>query len=114
MESGIDAGLPVWAQSALAIGGVAAAMLAALWRGLRNAPNAAPEIAVMGTRNDFMDVFVREQRENREVLLRIAASSEAMERIMQTEASDARAQEIAERVMRGKRRADEEEADRAK
>ena len=118
--TGLDAWIPAWAQSALVAGGVIAGMIGWVYRAAKGSSySGAPEANV--TRNDFIEVFKSETRENRDVLFfnrdtllairdatqatrdgvaRLIAVNEDIARRFQAEANDARAAEIAERVAR--------------
>lgn len=97
---GIGAETPEWLQSAFEIGGVVVAIVIGAW-GRFKSPTPTPA----ASRADVIDVVVREQQLNREVLIRIADSNDAMVSIMQSRAMEDRiAREIAARLGRSTRR----------
>ena len=94
----LDAILPTWMQAATAVGLVIGGIGTALGFSLRKSPGAAPE--VVATRADFMEAVIRESRENREYLARIAVSNEAMERLMVAVSNDRRMLDLIDKANR--------------
>lgn len=125
-NSGLDAWIPGWAQSAIVAGGVLAGMIGWVYKSIKNSTDGArPEINA--SRSDVIDVLREENRENRSALVanrdalvsiregitRLIDVTEGIARRAEALANDTRSAEIAERVAR-RYRDDASRVDRAR
>ena len=109
----LDSWIPGLGKSALVVGGVIAGMVGWVYSEVKkSASGTAPEMNL--SRNDFIEIFKAETRENRDVLAnnretllailsamnRLIALTEDIARRSAEEAGNARAVEIAERIVR--------------